>query len=60
MTGKQHTWIKSTLGLVFLDPQKLTTERASALIEEVKQKWNVTPFTERRTLINEIKAKYSL
>lgn len=60
MTIKQHTWIKSTLGLMWLDPSKLSTEMASKLIEEVKEKWNKVPFSERRQMINEITTKYSL
>lgn len=60
MTPKQKTFIERTFGIYYLDVNKLTVEQASALIDEVKTKWNLTPFAERRTLINEIKAKYSL
>jgi len=60
MTSKQKTFIERTFGIYYLDANKLTVEQASALIEEVKTKWNVTPFTERGAMINEIKAKYSL
>lgn len=60
MTSKQKTFIERTFNIFYLEASKLTVDQASQVISEVKQKWAVTPFPERKAMLNEIKAKYSL